>query len=51
MDEQNVNVVSNESGLQPELIQDESLLKEDGRISLKAFKNWSWNLVWKNKYG
>lgn len=35
----------------PEIIQDEALLKDWDRAYFKVFKNWSWNLVWNNKYG
>lgn len=42
---QNENVVS-----WVELISDESLLKDWNRAYFKAFKNWSWNLAWHNKY-
>lgn len=35
---------------QVELIQDEAFIKNGNHISLKAFRNWSWNLVRRKKY-
>jgi len=50
--EQNVAVATADQGQvwNPESIQDSSLLKEWNRAYCKAFKDWSWNLVWRNKY-
>lgn len=50
--EKTVSVVNQDTGTQgPEVIQDAALLKDWNRAYFKAFKNWSWNLVWNNKYG
>lgn len=43
-------VVPEKVEINTELIQDEALLWNENHISLKAFKDWSWNLVRRKKY-
>jgi len=38
------------TSVKPESIQDKDLIRNWDRVYLKALKNWSWNLAWKEKY-